>query len=177
RQRAGEQRLLGALRLRPSATIPVNGQDVCCFAVRSSRNQCLPRMRLWARYLHWAYLRWRRPPDVGMALRDIHAMPVFFICPRPVALVSVADGAAGNLFPMNLMGPLGDGRFGFALNSTRPAASLVQRAGRLALSTVPLERAAAVRGLGRNHKRESIHWQELPFPMTESGTLGLPVRC
>src|SRR5205807_4866731 len=57
RQRAGEQRLLGALRLRPSATIPVNGQDVCCFAVRSSRNQCLPRMRLWARYLHWAYLR------------------------------------------------------------------------------------------------------------------------
>ena len=110
-----------------------------------------------------------------MSVRDVHAMPIFFICPRPVVLVSVADGEIGNLFPMDLMGPLGNGLFGFALNSKRMSASQVRRSGRLALSTVPFEQASVVTGLGGNHNNEGLHWEELPFQMTASTRLGLPV--
>ena len=59
-------------------------------------------------------------------------MIVFFICPRPVVIVSVVHGDEGNVFPMNLMGPIGNGRFAFSLNSTRHAAPITGRAGKLA---------------------------------------------
>ena len=66
--------------------------------------------------------------------RGVHAGIACFTCPRPVVLGSAADGdSCGNIFPMNLMGPVGDGYFAFSLNSTRQASPLVQRAGRVAL--------------------------------------------
>jgi len=177
RERGGSQQLLGKLGLRLSATIPADGRNVHCFTIRNCRNYCLAVTRLWAHYLHWAWLRWRERPDVRLSARDASAMPVFFICPRAVVLVSVVAGEVGNLFPMNLMGPLGNDLFGFALNSTRAAASLVEHAGRLAVSSVPVGRAAAARELGRNHKRKAIDWNDLPFPTRPSALLGLPVPC
>jgi flavin reductase (DIM6/NTAB) family NADH-FMN oxidoreductase RutF len=103
------------------------------------------------------------------------SMGVFFICPRPVVLVSVVDGNAGNVFPMNLMGSIGNGCFAFALNSSRPASSLVERSGRVALSSIPLEQASVARQLGRNHRQESVDWNQLPFPVKMSTALGIPV--
>jgi flavin reductase (DIM6/NTAB) family NADH-FMN oxidoreductase RutF len=76
---------------------------------------------------------------------------------------------------MNLMGPLGNGYFGFALNSRRRAASLVERAGRLALSSVPFDQALVSRQLGKNHRQEDVNWNELPFPVMPSAALGIPV--
>jgi hypothetical protein len=38
-------------------------------------------------------------------------MFVFYICPRPVVLGGVSDGTRCNVYPMNLMGPIGDGSF------------------------------------------------------------------
>jgi flavin reductase (DIM6/NTAB) family NADH-FMN oxidoreductase RutF len=108
--------------------------------------------------------------------KDIRAMPIFFICPRPVGLVSVG-GLAGNLFPMNLMGSLGERHFGFALNSTRTSSLLVKRAGQLALSSVPLAQASLARELGGNHKKECVDWHVLPFATRPSKRLGLPVPC
>jgi flavin reductase (DIM6/NTAB) family NADH-FMN oxidoreductase RutF len=175
RERGGGQRLLGELRLRHAFTIPVDGLDVSLFTIRNTRNYCLPRLRLWARYGYWAYSRLRKPPDISMRARDIHAMPVLFTCPRPVVLVSVGDGTAVNAFPMNLMGPLIHGHFGFALNSTRAAAAFVQRSGRIALSAIPVEQASLVRSLGGNHKKESVRRDELPFPVALSTNFGLPV--
>jgi flavin reductase (DIM6/NTAB) family NADH-FMN oxidoreductase RutF len=175
RERAGARRLLGKLRLRLALTIPVAGRTVGLFSIRNTSNYCLPRMRLWARYAYWAYGRLKSPPDVRLKLRDVHAMPVLFSCPRPVVLVSVADGKTGNIFPMNLMGSLGDNHFGLALNSTRPASALVQRLARLALSSLPVEQASLVRSLGANHKKESIRLDEIPFSVAPSPTFGLPV--
>jgi flavin reductase (DIM6/NTAB) family NADH-FMN oxidoreductase RutF len=174
-ERGSSGRVLGKLGLQHSATVQSDGGDVHCFTVEACSNYCLPRVRLWARYLHWAWLRRRQPPDIRMTALDVHAMPVAFICPRPVVLVSVAHGGTGNIFPMNLMGSLGAGLFGFALNSTRQAAQLVRRAGRVALSSVPLEQAEVVRQMGGNHKRESIDWREVSFRLTASAELGLPV--
>jgi flavin reductase (DIM6/NTAB) family NADH-FMN oxidoreductase RutF len=100
---------------------------------------------------------------------------VFFICPRPVVLVSVAHGEKGNIFPMNLMGPLGNGYFAFALNSARQAAPLVERAGKLALSSLPIDQFAVARQLGKNHRREFVDWNQLSFETKKSTALALPV--
>ncbi len=102
-------------------------------------------------------------------------MIVFYICPRPVVLVSVKDGGMGNVFPMNLMGPIGKGYFAFALNSTRAAAPLVERTGRVALSSVPVEQASLAYRLGGNHKKPCIDWNQLPFASKISTSFGFPV--
>ncbi len=172
RDRTSSRRLLGRLDLSFTETIATN---VACFGVTSAANYCLPAPQLWARYAHWAYLRRRNPPDVPMAVVDIHAMPVVFICPRPVVVVSACEGEIVNVFPMNLMGPLGAGQFGFALNSARAASALVKRARRLAISTVPVDKAPLVRQLARNHKRpEGVQLNELPFETKPSTNFGLP---
>jgi flavin reductase (DIM6/NTAB) family NADH-FMN oxidoreductase RutF len=98
-----------------------------------------------------------------------------FICPRPVVLVSLLDGERGNIFPMNLMGSIGEGYLAFALNSKRQAAPLVERVGQLALSTLPFDQSTTAQELGKNHYQESIDWEQLPFTTRPSTVLGIPV--
>ena len=177
-EREGDQRLLAEIELRLSASIPAGDQRLCLFEIGGVQNYCLPKPRLWAHYLFLAYLRSRgtkKPGEIPMVARGVHAGIACFICPRPVVLVSVADGDAGNMFPMNLMGPVGDGWFAFSLNTTRQASPLVQRVGRVALSDLPFDQSDRARELRGNHKRESIHWQDLPFPTRTSAAFGIPV--
>jgi len=93
------QRLLGELWLQFSGIVHFDDdQEAYCFTVSRCRNYCVPQAQLWLRYLHGGYVRWRRPPYMRymrLASNDIRAMPIFFICPRPVGLVSV--GAKGRL--------------------------------------------------------------------------------
>jgi len=181
REHGGEERLLGEIGLRPLKVIPTGGPELHLFSVRNCRNYCLPKMRIWAHNLYQAYVRNRdhrdHTLDIPIAAREIHSMAVLFICPRPVALVTATHEDRGNMFPMNLMGSIGNGYFAFALNSTRPASHLVERAGRIALSTIPLEHAELARQLGRNHKLEYSNWNELPFPTKLSPVLHIPVPC
>jgi flavin reductase (DIM6/NTAB) family NADH-FMN oxidoreductase RutF len=132
--------------------------------------------RIWARYAEYAYYRRKTPsPDVAMRARDVHAMCVYYNCPRPVGLVSVSDGNATNLFPMNLMGVIGGGRFAFALNADKPVTRLIESARRIALATVPYAQAKTVYGMAQNHKKDSIDLTELPFSVRRSAEFGLPV--
>ncbi len=177
RERLGGRRL-GVLDMRrvPDCGLPSPRDfEVVCFRVHRARNLCAPAPRLWAHYLHWAYLRRRHPPDMGIGEVDARALPVYFICPRPVALVGVETNAGPNVFPMNLMGPLGQGYFGLALNSKRAASALVRRAGCIALATVPFEYAPAASSLGCNHLRDHISLDQLPFPTVLSPRLKLPI--
>jgi flavin reductase (DIM6/NTAB) family NADH-FMN oxidoreductase RutF len=176
-ERGGNRTLLGQLVLQSSAVVRTDGGDLHLFEVRSCENYCQPRLRLLVYELFQAWLRARnnKKTDVEMTARAANAMTVLFSCPRPVVLVSVAWADSGNMFPMNLMGSLGNGYFGFALNSRRRAAPQVERAGRLALSSIPFEQAALARQLGKNHRREAVSWVDLPFPVTRSAALGIPV--
>jgi flavin reductase (DIM6/NTAB) family NADH-FMN oxidoreductase RutF len=175
-ERSGERRLLGEIGIQLSSILPAGNQQLCLFQVRSCRNYCLPRLRLWARYLQYARIRSRAPEsDVPITAREIHAMIVFYSCPRPVVLVSAADGCSRNIFPMNLMGTIGDGYYCFALNTSRQAASLVERSGRIALSSVPLEQTSVAFQLGKNHRKTSIDLSQLPFMTRPSPGTGLPV--
>lgn len=169
--------LLGQLGLESSSVVPTGGGNIQLLKVRVCRNYCVPKLRLWGYFLFQAWLRARNNTngDVQMTARATAAMNVLFTCPRPVVLVSVPVGERGNIFPMNLMGPIGQGYFAFALNSRRLASPLVERAGRVALSSIPFDQAAVARRLGKNHLREFIDWDGLPFPTTRSKALGIPV--
>jgi hypothetical protein len=171
--------LLGEIGLRPQGVIPVGGERLCLFEAENYRNYCLPRAQLWRRYLHYSYDRWRsrmrsNPSDIPMAARDVHPLFVFYICPRPVFLVSVMDGPIGNIFPMDLVGPIGPRHFSLALHSTAPAI-LMERSRRIALCSIPVEQTALAFELGKNHKKTSVDWAQIPFAMTNSAAFGFPV--
>jgi flavin reductase (DIM6/NTAB) family NADH-FMN oxidoreductase RutF len=177
REHQGEERLLGELSLRHTDTMLTNGPPLHLFQVERCKNYCLPKGRLWAHYLHLAYLQSRSPSHIRLSACEVQAMIAAFICPRPVVLVSAVSGNRSNLFPMNLLGNVGDGYFAFALDSTRLAAPLVADAGTVALSSIPMEHSEVARRLGTNHKRETISWNQLPFPTQPSAAFNLPVPC
>jgi flavin reductase (DIM6/NTAB) family NADH-FMN oxidoreductase RutF len=177
REHDGEGRLLAELELRHTATILTDGPAIHLFQVDRCRNCCLPAGKLWAHYLHHAFLRWRSTSHIRLTAREAQAMTASFICPRRVVLVSAVWGDRSNIFPMNLLGSLGDSYFAFSLDSTRLAAPLVAGAGTVALSGIPVGRAEVAQQLGKNHKKESVAWSQLPFSTTPSTALGIPVPC
>jgi flavin reductase (DIM6/NTAB) family NADH-FMN oxidoreductase RutF len=178
-ERHGRQRLLGVIGLRLTGVVDTNGQALRLFKARSCSNFCLPRMRLFAHDLLRAYSQRRKggDPSVPMDSLSSRSMAVFFICPRPVVLVSVAHSENGNIFPMNLMGATSGRYMAFALNSSRKACRSVERAGRAVLSNVPFDQAEVARGLGGQHHQDSVNWTKLPFATTPSAVYGIPTPC
>jgi flavin reductase (DIM6/NTAB) family NADH-FMN oxidoreductase RutF len=176
-ERGGQRRVLGKIDLKLTTVILDAGLALVLFEARRSTNYCLPRMRLCAHYLFHAYSQLRKADtsDIKMSFLERRAAMVAFIRPHPVSLVSLADEAGGNIFPMNLMGDLGNGYFAFALKDSRKAAHLVERTGRIALSSVPLSQASLAYQLAVNHTKERIEWDQLPFATKVSATFHIPV--
>jgi flavin reductase (DIM6/NTAB) family NADH-FMN oxidoreductase RutF len=177
RERSGDKRLLGEIGLKYADSISLPGMELLLFRAGSANNYCLPPLRLCAHYLMQAYSQWRKPNTSGlrMSFLDQRAAIVTFIRAHPVTLVSSVDASGGNIFPMNLMGELGNGRFAFALKDSRRAAHLVERTRRVALSSVPMSQAALAFRLALNHFKDSIVWEELPFATRVSIALKIPV--
>src|SRR5947209_1761001 len=100
-ERDAEKRVLGEIGIRPMGAVPAGDRRLQLFEIRSCKNYCLPRVRLWAYYLYQEYLRYRgnKDPEVPMSLLGAHAMIVYFICPRPVVFVSVQHEEILNIFP------------------------------------------------------------------------------
>jgi flavin reductase (DIM6/NTAB) family NADH-FMN oxidoreductase RutF len=176
-EREGRKRVLGEIGLKCKSIIPVPGSDLILFEPRSSSNYCLPRAPLWSHYLLYEYRQWRRDNTKGirMSFLERRAAMVIFICPRPTLLVSVGSKEDGNIFPMNILGYLGNGYLGFALRTERLAGGAVERAGRAALSSLPLSNGSSVYGLAHNHTKESIDWEQLPFATKLSSAFHIPV--
>lgn len=170
-------RVLGEIRLRRRTILSIGGSHFALFAVRGSRNFCLPRTRLWAHYMEQAVSQWRRndPPDIRMRLVEQRAAIVTFIRPHPLSLVSVGNRSRGNIFTMNLMGDLGSGYFGFALRDRRVVTDVVERAGRVAVSGLPLSRCALAYRFAAHYKNEFIDWDALPIETRPSTEFGIPV--
>ena len=61
----------------------------------------------------------------------------------------------GNVFPMNVMGQLDDGYFGFGLKDARSPSTLVNRTRRIALSTIPMQQGDLGYKLGPNHAKKT----------------------
>jgi hypothetical protein len=176
-ERAGQNRTLGVIRMTLNTVVPLERSQLVLFRVLGSRNHCLPMLRLWAHSLPHSISNWRNLPtfDVKMTAREIRASQVAFIRPHPLMLGSVSGEAGGNIFPMNLMGNLDHDCFAFALKDSRRAAHLVERAGCIALSHVPLPLCSVAFRLAINHTKEFIDWNQLPFALASSRDLRIPV--
>lgn len=177
RERGGPHRVLGEIGLwyRDSFSLP--RAQFTLFGPRSSTNYCIARRHLAAHYLVFAYRQWKKDNTKGvrMSFLERRAIMVDFIRPHPVMLVSLGDTQNGNIFPMNLLGELGNGYFGLALRAERLAGGLVERSGRVALSTMPLSRGAVAYQLAHNHSKASFDWSTLPFPTRPSTKFAIPV--
>jgi flavin reductase (DIM6/NTAB) family NADH-FMN oxidoreductase RutF len=110
-----------------------------------------------------------------MTHADIRASHVFYICPRPVVLVTVEHQGTGNMFPMDLIGPTGSPWFSIALRLTSPAVDLMRQSRRLALASVPISYKDIAYKLGEHHRKVRIDWDSLPFRVQRSSQFGLPV--
>jgi flavin reductase (DIM6/NTAB) family NADH-FMN oxidoreductase RutF len=168
-EHSGAQRFIGEIGLRFVSSLRVGTRQLCLFRMADYKNRSVSPLRLWTLYLQYSKIP--HSADVRITERELRAVYVFNVCPRPVALVSVVHEDSANLFPMDLMGSVGDGYFAFALTSSKAAAPLVERAGRVVLSSVPFEQAAVATKLGANHRKSSINWNELPFPMMRPGAI------
>lgn len=178
-QRGEQNQVLGEIGLSLKEVIPAGGAQLYMFEFLHSKNYCLPKGRLWLRYLQYAFRQWRRSvsgstvPNFKMVTRELHGVFVFYICPRPIVLVSVVDDRLTNIFPMDLIGPIGD-YFSLALHSTSTAVRLMERSRRIALSSVPVHQAAMAIELGKNHNKPSLDCNHVPFTLTMSPLFGLP---
>jgi flavin reductase (DIM6/NTAB) family NADH-FMN oxidoreductase RutF len=178
--RYGDTRLLGEIQLSYAETVRIGDRLLCLFRASRSTNRCLPRSVVWRRYLDFARQQRRvakgpTPPETPMIIRELFALSTFYICPRPVVLVSVVDGNAGNIFPMDLIGPVGGQHFTLALHGTSTAIPLMERSRRVALSGVPVEQISTAYALGQNHKKTDFRWNQVSFDLTTSPAFGLPI--
>lgn len=171
----GRRRILGEIGLRWTQTISKPNASFLFFHARSAANYCLPPIRLWTNKLLHTYAQRRSGSDIKMSDVERDALAVMFICPRPVSLVSVANGAEGNIFPINVMGDLNNGYFAFGLKDGKLPAQFVEQVRQIALSSVPMREAAFAYSLGANHNKRFIDWYKLPFETKPSETLHVPV--
>jgi len=168
---------LGTVDLRHEDAIVVDGAALQLFRPSGSADRSMPpgARAVFRWHQAWAERRRRRPSSLEMEPADLAAFQVLYVCPRPVVLVTVRHGPAGNMFPMDLVGPTAGPYFLMALRNTSPSVRLMRESRRMALADVPLESAAAAIKLGAHHQQESIDWSALPFATDPSPAHGLPV--
>jgi flavin reductase (DIM6/NTAB) family NADH-FMN oxidoreductase RutF len=148
---------------------PQQGPGPTVYAVRGGGHRCVDwPTRAWQRVHRALHAR-----GSGFRMSDAAQdhLAIFYLLPRPVALVSVDDGASSNLFPMDLIGPVDDS-FSLALRRTSPSVATLRRSGHVALGDVAARDHALAYRLGEHHRETSIDWSGLPR-LVGSAQLGL----
>lgn len=107
RERLGDRGVIGRIRLAADREIDVSGSRFVVFRTRGRDNYCAHPLRLRLAYLQQLWEDRKRAGDFNfrMVPCELHDLYVFYFCPRPVVLVSVAFEGRSNLFPMDLIGP------------------------------------------------------------------------
>jgi hypothetical protein len=167
---------IGSLQLSRVATRNSGGAPIGLFHIVGADHRCLawPR-RPWNAMLQARAIRsYRKPHNFYMPPTDVQKLMIFYICPRPVVLVSVSEESHSNLFPMDLIGPMASGYFTLALRSTSVSVPVMAKARRIAISGMRAEHKDFVYSLGEHHKKQFVAWDALPLPVVVTETLKLP---
>jgi flavin reductase (DIM6/NTAB) family NADH-FMN oxidoreductase RutF len=174
---ADSQRQLGVLEVERLREWSASEARVVLLNVRSGEHRCLPwPYRPWNRWLqNWAVRRNTNPGNFAISPQATQQIMIFYICPRPVVLVSVRHGDHSNIFPMDLIGPIGLDRFTLALRSTSVSVEPMKSARRVAISDVAGGERQIAYGLGAHHKNARVDWSALPFNTRRSPEFSLPV--
>jgi flavin reductase (DIM6/NTAB) family NADH-FMN oxidoreductase RutF len=168
---------LGVLGLERQQDWATDAIQLALFGVSSGRHRCLSwPARQWNRWLQDRALRAAaKPGNFALSPAATQQIMIFYICPRPVVLVSVDSGSHSNLFPMDLIGPIASDRFTLALRSTSASVEPMKAVRRVALSDVPASRHQTAYSLGAHHKNAQMDWESLPFRLDHSPRFALPV--
>jgi flavin reductase (DIM6/NTAB) family NADH-FMN oxidoreductase RutF len=177
KERGPAGRLLGHIKVRLTRSLEVCGTRIALLEVGESRNYCVSPVRDAAirSYEAWKAARDRNPRNIGMTPSDMFAMWILHDAPRPVVAVSYGSEEKGNLFPMDLVGPVTDGCYVLGLHSSSPALPIFRDAGRIAVSEMPVQAKDAVYALGKNHREDFREVRKLPLPVARSPLFGIPV--
>jgi flavin reductase (DIM6/NTAB) family NADH-FMN oxidoreductase RutF len=170
------RRTVGTLQLQHIRNWNTSEAVIGLFEVRRGTQRCLGwPYRPWNRWLQNRRTMRRKadPTNFFMPPEAVQQQMIFYICPRPVVLVSVDDGTHSNLFPMDLIGPVSSDRFTLALRSTSPSIPTMKSARRVALSDVPARDYATAYKLGVHHKNAMVDWDHLPFEIQRSRDFSL----
>ena len=169
-------RTVGMLQLQHLRTWNTSGANIGLFEIRRGTQRCLRwPYRPWNRWLQNRRMRKNRDPNNFFMPPDaVQQQMIFYICPRPVVLVSVDDGRHSNLFPMDLIGPVTADRFTLALRSTSPSIATMKNTRCVALSDVPARECGSAYKLGIHHKNAMVQWDRLPFETRRSRDFSLP---
>jgi flavin reductase (DIM6/NTAB) family NADH-FMN oxidoreductase RutF len=170
------RRTVGVLQLQHVQNWNTSGIAIGLFEVRHGTHRCVRwPYRHWNRWLQNRRMRRNTDPNnFFMPPEAVQQQMIFYICPRPVVLVSVDDGSHSNLFPMDLIGPVSADRFTLALRSTSPSIPTMKSVRRAALSDVPARDYATAYKLGIHHKNVKVEWDHLPFRIQRSRDFSLP---
>ncbi len=169
--------LLGELRLRGSGTVSAADARLDLFEIDRGAHWCLPwPHKTWNTWMQNRAIRANADP-YNFALQPAAAqqLMIFYLCPRPVVLVSVDDGTHSNLFPMDLIGPIAGDRFTLALRSTSRSVPVMRSVGRIALSSVAAADHQIAYRLGVHHRNVKVDWSALPFEVMRSAVYSLPI--
>ena len=165
---------LGTLQLVEDGSIRAGDTTLSCHRVLDGRHHCLPGpQRLWQSWLQMRHRDTSSPFQMSPAA--LQYLAVFYICPRPVVLVSVEDGEHSNLFPMDLIGPLDDEFFVLSLRSTSASVPAMANSRRAVLVDISIEDRSLAYALGRHHRGPAMDWNELPCAVERSAEFGLRV--
>lgn len=174
-ENGGAHRVLSEIDLDYREALECGESEFLFFHSSRSVNYCLPRLRFWSHSLWNTYVT-SRGAKIQVPVAQRHAMAALFCCPRPVSLVSVADEEGnGNIYPLNVMGDLNRGYFGFCLKHNYLPEKFVQQTRRVVLSSVPMKQGPIAYLLGPNHNRPTIDWNQLPFATRPSQIFNIPV--
>lgn len=168
---------LGLITLTRSFARTVADSAIGIFRVDAAEQRCLPwPERPWNAWLQSRAIRQNRNPhNFQMAPAAVQQLMTFYICPRPVVLVSVCDATHSNIFPMDLIGPLANGCFSLALRNTSISVPAMVQGRRFALSGIPSGLKNVAYKLGEHHRRGFADWGSLPFPVIPSDVFAIPV--
>jgi hypothetical protein len=174
-ENGGAHRVLSEVDLEYQETLECGESEFLLFHSSRSVNYCLPMLRLWSHHLWHTFVTSRKVAKIRVPAAQVRAMSALFCCPRPVSLVSVADEVGnGNIYPLNVMGDLNSGYFGFCLKHNYLPEKFVQQSRRVVLSSVPMKQGPIVYLLGPNHNRPTIDWKQLPFATRPSQIFKIP---
>jgi len=170
------RRTVGTLGLRHVRTWDTFGANIGLFEIRHGTQRCVRwPYRPWNRWLQNRAMRKNIDPNnFFMPPEAVQQQMIFYICPRPVVLVSVDDGHHSNLFPMDLIGSISADHFTLALRSTSQSVPTMKSARRVALSDVPARDYALAYQLGAHHKNVKVDWERLPLKIQRSRMFSLP---
>jgi flavin reductase (DIM6/NTAB) family NADH-FMN oxidoreductase RutF len=178
REASGEE--LGVIRLAPAGTVRHPTGQLDLFMPTGSAALCIRSAELAWRYAAaWRHM-WvnaKRPGAFTMSFADLKALNVFYMMPRPVYLVTVMGMDRGNMFPMDLVGPLGSDRFLLALRATSQSIATIAGTRKIALSGAPARFKDIAYRLGGQHREHSLDWRSLELATVPSPLFGFPVAA